>query len=141
MDNEPYIDVVPFANFDGYGFPVDTINGLLMNFDFTANAIGVNIMTGEFYNPVDGVEDIENKILRAVRVDFPEMPVSDKIALSAVSVFWFRLLHYQAKLGFKFDKATEQWIISNKFRIRDKEMFENNFFKPQIDDAVMRKLM
>ena len=35
-DEEPYIDVVPFSNFSGYGYPIDTIEGLLMNFDFTA---------------------------------------------------------------------------------------------------------
>ena len=111
-----------------------------MNFDFTANAMGVNIMTGDFYDPVNGVKDIENKVLRAVRLDFPEMPVSDKIALSAVSVFWFRLLHYQNQLGFAFDEATEQWIVDNKYRMGDKEMFVNYFFEPLIDERMKQKL-
>ena len=53
-DEVPYIDVVPFTNFSGYGYPIDTIEGLLMNFDFTANAIGLNISTGEFFDPVTG---------------------------------------------------------------------------------------
>ena len=111
-----------------------------MNFDCTANAIGVNITTGEVYNPVNGIEDIEKKILRAVRTDFPEMPVSDKIPLSTVSVFWFRLLHYQVKLGFTFDEATEQWIVENKHRMRDREMFVNYFFEPQLDERMKVKL-
>lgn len=140
QDEEPYIDVVPFTNFSGYGYPIDTIEGLLMNFDFTANAIGVNIMTGDFYDPVNGVKDIENKVLRAVRLDFPEMPVSDKIALSAVSVFWFRLLHYQNQLGFAFDEATEQWIVDNKYRMGDKDMFVKYFFEPLIDERMKVKL-
>jgi hypothetical protein len=139
-NEEPYIDVVPFINFSGYGYPIDTIDGLLMNFDFTANAIGVNISTGEVYNPVNGIEDIERRILSAVRTDFPEMPVSDKIPLSAVSVFWFRLLHYQKKLGFEFDEATEQWIVENKFRVRDKEMFVKYFFEPQMGERMRVKL-
>ena len=139
-DEELYIDVVPFTNFSGYGYPIDTINGLLMNFDFTANAIGVNITTGEVYNPVNGIEDIEKKILKAVRTDFPEMPVSDNIPLSAVSVFWFRLLHYQVKLGFTLDEKTEQWIVENKHRMRDREMFVNYFFEPQLDERMKVKL-
>lgn len=137
---DSYIDIVPFTNFDGYGCPIHGVNDLLMNFDFTANAMGVNIMTGDFYDPVNGIKDIENKVLRAVRLDFPEMPVSDKIPLSAVSVFWFRLLHYQRKLGFEFDEKTEQWIIKNKYRIQDKEMFVKYFFEPQISERMRVKL-
>ena len=137
---EPHIDIVPFTNFDEYGRPIHGVDDLLKNFDFTANAIGVNILTGEFHNPVGGEEDIWKRILRAVRLDFPEMPVSDKIVLSAVSVFWFRLLHYQVKLGFTFDEATEQWIIENKYRIRDKKMFTKYFFEPQIDERIKMEL-
>ena len=91
-------------------------------------------------NPVNGIEDIEKKILRAVRTDFPEMLVSDKIALSAVSVFWFRLLHYQVKLGFTFDEVTEKWIVENKYRMREKEMFVKYFFEPLIDEQMKVKL-
>lgn len=137
---DPYIDIVPFTNFDGYGCPIDGVDDLLMNFDFTANAMGVNIMTGDFYDPVNGVKDIENKVLRAVRLDFPEMPVSDKIALSAVSVFWFRLLHYQNQLGFAFDEATELWIIDNKYRLCDLDEFKKYFFEPKISAQMMEKL-
>lgn len=136
----PYIDIVPFTNFDGYGCPIDGVDDLLMNFDFTANAMGVNIMTGDFYDPVNGVKDIEDKVLRAVRLDFPEMPVSDKIALSAVSVFWFRLLHYQNQLGFAFDEATELWIIDNKYRLCDLDEFKKYFFEPKISAQMMEKL-
>ena len=137
---DPYIDIVPFTNFDGYGCPIHGVDDLLMNFDFTANAIGVNIMTGDFYDPVNGVKDIENKVLRAVRFDYPEMPVSDKIALSAVSVFWFRLLHYQNQLGFAFDEATELWIIDNKYRLCDLDEFKKYFFEPKISAQMMEKL-
>lgn len=137
---DPYIDIVPFTNFDGYGCPIHGVDDLLMNFDFTANAMGVNIMTGDFYDPVNGVKDIENKVLRAVRLDFPEMPVSDNIPLSAVSVFWFRLLHYQVKLGFTLDEKTEQWIVDNKYRMQDKEMFVKYFFEPLIDERMKVKL-
>ena len=100
--------------------------------DFTANAIGINIKTGTIYDPVHGITDINNRVLRAVRLDFPERPVSSDIPLSAVSVFWFRLLHFQNKLGFEFEKQTKEWIIENAHRIKDIEIFKKYFFTPQI---------
>lgn len=136
-DNDShYIDIVPFYNFIVSSEPVHTINDLLSNFDFTANAIGINIKTGTIYDPVQGITDIKNRVLRAVRLDFPEKYVSNKIPLSAVSVFWFRLLHYQNKLKFEFDKITKEWIIKNAYRIKDLEMFKKYFFKPYISEDI-----
>lgn len=127
-----YVDIVPFYNFIVSSKPIFTIDDLLKNFDFTANAIGINIKTGTIYDPVHGITDINNRVLRAVRLDFPERPVSSDIPLSAVSVFWFRLLHFQNKLGFEFEKQTKEWIIENAHRIKDIEIFKKYFFTPQI---------
>lgn len=135
-----YIDIVPFYNFTVAPEPITNIHDLLSNFDFTANAIGINVKTGELHDPVNGVSDIAHKVLRAVRLDFPERPVSDHIALSAVSVFWFRLLHYQHTLGFTFTPETEQWILSNANRYTDLEEFSKYFFKPQIDTTIKEKI-
>lgn len=128
-----YVDIVPFYKFIVPERPVTDIHSLLSNFDFTANAMGYHLKTGEFYNPVGGVEDIQHKTLRAVRLDFPEKTVSPSVPLSAVSVFWFRLLHYQYKLGFRFDGQTEEWVLENAWRYsRDIAAFEKYFFKPVI---------
>lgn len=135
-----YIDIVPFYNFTVSPEPIKNIYDLLCSFDFTANAIGINIKTGEFYDPVNGILDITHKFLRAVRLDFPERPVSDYIALSAVSVFWFRLLHYQHTLGFTFTPETEHWILSNAFRYSDLEEFTKYFFEPQIATTIKEKI-
>ena len=104
----------------------------MKNIHYTANAKGINIKTGTIYDPVHGITDINNRVLRAVRLDFPERPVSSDIPLSAVSVFWFRLLHFQNKLGFEFEKQTKEWIIENAHRIKDIEIFKKYFFTPQI---------
>ena len=140
IEDAPYIDVVPFYNFIVSVKPAETIEELLWNFDFTANALGVNIMTREVYDPVNGVDDIKRRILKAVRLNFPEKQVSAMIPLSAVSVFWFRLLHYQKTLGFAFDAETENWIINNKFRMREKELFVHYFFEPQMDVDLIAKI-
>ncbi len=139
-DSGCYVDIVPFYNFVVSTTPIHSVEELLCNFDFTANAIGISLKTGRFYNPLHGTDDIKNRILRAVRLDFPERPVSESIGLSAVSVFWFRLLHYQQKLNFIFDQDTEKWILENAFRIRDLEAFEQNFFSPLIGYEIKQEI-
>lgn len=140
LDAGHYIDLVPFYNFVVPPTPIRTITELLANFDFTANAIGINIKTGEVFDPIDGTKDIRKKILRAVRLDFPERSVSQSVQLSAVSVFWFRLLHFQRALGFRFDSRTEQWVFENAYRLKDIEMFKQYFFTPQIEEGLYQRL-
>lgn len=135
-----YVDLVPFYNFTVAPEPITNIHDLLSSFDFTANAIGLHIKTGELYDPMNGISDIKKRILRAVRLDFPEKPVSDHIALSAVSIFWFRLLHYQYTLGFTFTPETERWILSNAYRINGLLEFTKYFFKPNISPAIKLKI-
>lgn len=135
-----YVDIVPFYNFTVAPEPIRNIHDLLCNFDFTANAIGINVKTGEVYDPVDGMLDIEHKLIRAVRLDFPEQPVSEAISLSAVSVFWFRLLHYQHKLNFSFTPETERWILANAYRLSDINDFTRFFFNPNIAPATKVKI-
>lgn len=135
-DRTFYIDIVPFYNFIVSNTKISSIIELLSNFDITANAMGIDLKTGQFFDPVGGVSDINKRILRAVRLDFPEKYVSDSIKLSTVSVFWFRLLHYQQLLGFKFDDKTLIWIMSNYHRIKDEYLFEKYFFKPKISDTI-----
>lgn len=135
-----YVDIVPFYNFIVSKEPIKDIVSLLSNFDITANAIGYEIKSKTLYNPVGGIEDIRDGILRAVRLDFPEKPVSQEIGLSAVTVFWFRLLHYQSKLGFNFSQETEQWILENKWRYQDLEVFKQHFFEPLISERMIKLL-
>lgn len=135
-----YIDIVPFYNFIVAGKPLLTIEDILQNFDFTANAIAWDFANEELLDPLNGFDDIKNGLLRAVRFDFPEMSVSDNIRLSAVSVFWFRLLHYQNLLGLSFDAITEKWILENKRRMKDYKLFCKHFFKPSISTTMIEKL-
>ena len=136
-----YIDIVPFYNFVVARKPIESIEDLLTNFDITANAIGINIHTKQFFNPMNGLEDIKKHILRAVRLDFPDLMVSKDIQLSTVSVFLFRLLHYQHKLGFSLDSRTREWILQNKKRWGDIEMMKRYFFEPELSDDIKKQLM
>ncbi len=135
-----YIDIVPFYNFIVSEKQVTDINDLLHNFDFTANALAIDIRTKSLYNPEEGTKDINNRILRAIRTDFPEKSVSETIDLSTNTVFWFRLLHFQNKLGFTFDSNTEKWILDNRNRLKEIGRFTEYFFKPNISPDVKLKL-
>lgn len=135
-----YIDIVPFYNFIVAGKPLRTIQDILFNFDFTANAIAWDFKDDKLLDPLNGIDDINNGLLRAVRLDFPEMTVSDNIPLSAVSVFWFRLLHYQNALGLQFDKDTERWILDNKLRMKEYDLFCKHFFVPSISTSMIEEL-
>lgn len=135
-----YIDIVPFYNFIVAGMPLLSIEDILYNFDFTANAIAWDFKDDELLDPLNGIDDIKNRTLRAVRLDFPEMPVSQNIQLSAVTVFWFRLLHYQNVLGLQFDKTTEEWVVENKQRMNDYDLFCKYFFVPSISTTMTAKL-
>ena len=135
-----YIDIVPFYNFIVAGKPLLSIDDILNYFDFTANAIAWDFKDDKLLDPLNGIDDINNGFLRAVRFDFPEMPVSEDIKLSAVSVFWFRLLHYQNVLGLQFDNITERWIVENKNRMKDYDVFCQYFFVPSISPSMIAKL-
>lgn len=135
-----YVDIVPFSNFIVAGRPLYTIEDILQNFDFTANAVAWSFRDDIVLDPLGAIEDISHGTLRAVRLDFPEMMISKDVQISAVSVFWFRLLHYQCKLGFKFDPVTNDWVVRNKFRMKDFELFRKYFFEPSISTTMLRKL-
>lgn len=139
--NNTSIDIVPFYNFIVGKKKIETIDELLRNFDITANAIALNLKTGEILDPVGGIQDIEHKILRAVRLDFPEKNVAGNISLSAVSVFWFRLLHYQNKLGFSFERKTKEWILANKFRWKDVMLMKQFFFEPKLSEEMYNTIV
>lgn len=134
--NENYVDIVPFYNFIVSDHTITDIKDLLHNFDFSANALAYNIKTGELIDTENGLIDIDNRILRALRTDFPEKSIPANKDLSTNTVYWFRLLHYQNRLNFTFESGTEQWIIENAWRYKYIDLFRNTFFEPSISPQI-----
>lgn len=139
-DKGNYVDIIPFYNFIVSEDEITDITTLLNNFDFSANAIAYNLKTGILEDPTNGVADINNRILRAQRTDFPEKHLPAPINLSTNTVFWFRLLHYQNVLGFSFEENTLNWIMDNVWRYRDLDVFEKFFFDPSISIEMKLKI-
>ena len=127
---ELYYDIIEISRFRNGLWPCRDMNDVLNQFDITANSVAFDLASGKFYNPQNGLDDINNRVLRAVRFDYPEMLVSDDIPISRNSVLWFRYHFYASKLGFEIEPITKKWIDDNSFRSEDLEKFKKYFFDP-----------
>lgn len=131
-DPDFYYDIIIIPDFYNGLWKCRNITDVLNQFDITVNAVAFDLLNGEFYDPQNGLLDIKERNLRAVRFDYPEIPVSDSIALSRNSVLWFRYQHYAKTLNLDMDPITANWLIDNAFRAEDLEKFTQYFFKPSI---------
>lgn len=135
-----YYDIIPFSKFNvGFGTP-NTIESLLSQFDFTANAIAYNILSSELHDPINGLTDLKDKIFKHVRLDFPDEIITKQIPLQRLTVLWFRFIHYSSKLNFEINENTLNWLYQNSYRIKDIDLFEKHFFKPILNKALLKIL-
>jgi tRNA nucleotidyltransferase/poly(A) polymerase len=132
-EGDIYYDIISILEFNNGVENCNNMNDVLKQFDFTANSISFCLKTGSLYNPIDGLNHINSKIIKAVRLDYPNTLLSDRVPISRTSVLWHRLLHYSNKLDFEIEKDTYQWILMNKKYHKDIEIFKKYFFKPTID--------
>ena len=127
-----YYDIIQIPKFYNGLWDCRDITDVLNQFDITANAVAFDLLSGQFFNPQNGLHDIKNKILKAVRFDFPELAVSKEIDISRNTVLWFRYNYYAQKLGYEIEPLTKQWIADNAFRSSEIEKFKQYFFDPNL---------
>lgn len=77
--------------------------------DFACNAIYLDVLKGEYVDPLGGIEDIRQKRLRRAKEDVFE---ADGLRI-------LRLVRFAAELGFDPDKATWDSAVENAWRVRD----------------------
>jgi hypothetical protein len=133
-----YYDVIPITRFFNGLWRCENMTDVLNQFDFTANAVALNLKTGELLDPQNGKRDILAKIMRAVRFDYPDQPIAPKISLTRPEVVWFRILHYSALLDFRIDPVTLDWLRANRHYATDADRFREVFFQlhPQWTNAL-----
>ena len=127
-----YYDIIIIPKFYNGLWTCRNITDVLNQFDVTVNALAFDLYDGSFYDPQNGLLDIQQKILKAVRFDYPEIPVSDQIILSRNTVLWFRYRYYAQKLDLKLDNLTALWVENNSFRESSFAEFNTHFFNPSI---------
>jgi hypothetical protein len=125
-----YADVIPITAFYNGLEKCRNIIEVLQQFDFTANAIAVDLRTSAFFDPIRGLRDLRSGVIRAVRFDYPDEPISPGLTLTRLSVLWMRLVHYASTLRFDIAPDTLQWLRANAYFGSDANAFTQVFFKP-----------
>jgi hypothetical protein len=128
-----YADVIPITGFYNGLWKCRDIIDALNQFDFTANAVALDLRSKRLFDPQNGRRDAEASIMRAVRFDYPDEPISANCPLSRLSVLWVRLVHYANTLGFAIEPVTRDWLQDNARFGQDAEAFAGIFFPPAVD--------
>ncbi|MFN0021474.1 MAG: hypothetical protein ACKVP0_24755 [Pirellulaceae bacterium] len=127
-----YCDLVSISRFtNGLGSCGDIVDAL-RQFDFTGNALAIDVRTGEFLDPVGGLHDMRNGVMRMV-VEYPDEPIAAGMTISRATVLWFRLLHYAAALQLQMDPATREWLLQHRAHQDHLASFTALFFSPHPD--------
>ena len=101
---------IGYHGFEFHTSPNITIKDDLYRRDLTCNAIARNILTGEIYDPYNGISDIDNKILRCVS---DESFIEDPLRL-------YRLARFAARFyDFKIDNHTFLMCMKMKDQLND----------------------
>jgi hypothetical protein len=127
-----YADVIPVQRFFNGLWRCRDIVDVLNQFDFTANAVAVGLRSKLVLDPQNGVRDAREKVLRAIRFDYPDEPISEDYSLSRLSVLWIRMVHYASALGFRIEPVTEMWLRAHIHFGRDAGTFADLFFLPDL---------
>ena len=126
-----FADIIPIARFNNGVERCATMTDALRQFDFTANAIALDLRHGNFLDPCGGLADLRAGILRAVRLDYPEEPIAPGIALSRNTVLWMRFMHYADRLGLEPDPTTKAWLVRHRHHDTARLWFADIFFTPK----------
>ncbi|HEX7190802.1 MAG TPA: hypothetical protein VF381_04430 [Thermoanaerobaculia bacterium] len=124
-----YADVIGIERFWNGVSWCRNIDDALRQFDFTANATAIDIRTGEFFDPLIALDDIQSGVMRAVRFDYPDEMISERCSLTRPAIVWFRILHYAAACRLKIEPETLAWLRRNTQYREATQAFEDVFFK------------
>lgn len=108
-----HADLVPIDRFNNGLWQCRDVLDALNQFDFTANAIALDMRLPRLFDPQNGVLDARSRTMRAVRFDYPDEPISPGSALSRLGVLWIRLVHYASTLGFDIEPITYKWLCDH----------------------------
>lgn len=130
-----YADVIPIATFNNGLWPCRDMKDALNQFDFTANAIAVDLRSGAILNPQNGISDALANIMRAVRFDYPGEPITPGNPLSRLGVLWIRIIHYSGALGLAIEPVTKEWLRRHRRLRQEVDAFAETFFAPDLSAA------
>lgn len=125
---DSYADVIRIESFYNGLWRCEDIVDALNQFDLTCNAVALDLRSGVFHDPQNGVRDAHMRRLRAVRFDYPEESISPNIDLTRPAVLWFRLLHYARARGLQIESVTLNWLRASRRHLDSEPLFSATFF-------------
>lgn len=128
VNDKFYCDVIPIDRFFNGMWQCRDIIDVLNQFDFTGNAVAVDLRTGQFYNPQNGLRDLKRRVMRAVRFDYPDEAFSPDQSLTRTAVLYFRILHYAFTLNMTIEEVTLSWLKKNRRLLKQMDAFNKTFF-------------
>jgi hypothetical protein len=124
-----YADVVPVGSFYNGLWRCEDIVDVLNQFDFTCNAVALDVRTGCFFDPQNGLRALRRRVMQAVRFDYPDEPILKGHRLTRNAVVWFRILHYAAARHLSIEPVTLEWLRSHCAYQTKAAEFESVFFR------------
>lgn len=128
-----YADLIPVADFVPGLWPCEDIVDVLDQFDFTANAVGFDLRSGQAFDPQNGVRDARRGIMKMVRFDYPDGPYIKGATLDRNVVMWLRIVHYASVLNFTVEPLTRRWLVTRGDQRGHAAAFELEFFRPNLE--------
>lgn len=138
------------SNGDGYGAFELTGVGVsieedLKRRDFTINAMAMNIVTGEIVDPLNGLDDLKNGVIRITHNDsFDDDPVRILRALRFATRFGFELdaaTKQQAQLASKELKhVTKERIVLELTKVWKQATKPSNFFRAALNSGALANM-
>jgi hypothetical protein len=123
-----YADVIPIEDFYNGLWRCEGIVDALNQFDFTCNAVALDLRSGRIYDPQNGVRDARKRRLRAVRFDYPDEPIAPNVNLTRPAVLWFRLLHYAMARSLEIEPVTLSWLRASRSHLDSQALFSATLF-------------
>lgn len=127
-DQESYCDLISIERFYNGLWRCEDIVDALNQSDFTGNAVAIDLRNGKLYDPQNGRRDMQRRMMRMVRFDYPDEPIGQGQSLSRQTVLWFRVLYYARALDLTIEPITRKWLISNRRFWEHVDSFAATFF-------------
>lgn len=126
-----YADIMPIQLFSPGLWHCFDIIDVLNQFDFTMNAIALDLKKSKLFNPVNGIRDASCKTLKMVRFDYPSGPFIHGGGIDRNAILWIRGVHYASKYNLDVEPITLSWMRRHKHFKSNIPFFTENFFKPE----------
>lgn len=134
-----YCDLIFNENFSNNGIKCHNKVDILNQFDFTGNAIAIDLNSFEILDPVGGISDLNNRIIKFVKYNIPNFIINKKSQLTNWAVIWFRAIYFTEKYSFRIEDNTFQWLLEHSYLAEQMSLFNSNFF--MIDEKIKNNFL